>query len=86
MINQIKKLHQKIELMAIIITDVKNEDTLKCLSEISEGRMYNIEVPGPNLAALTCVVPLQRLAYDLTIALGLNPDRPRNLAKELTTQ
>jgi len=40
---------------------------------------------GEAMSALLCVVPLQRLAYDTTIALGYNPDRPRNLAKELTT-
>jgi len=38
------------------------------------------------LSALLCVIPLQRLAYDLTIVLGYDPDRPRNLAKELTTK
>jgi len=72
--------------MGIIITDVKDEDIFNYLNEFSQGRLYRIETPGPNLAALTCVVPLQRLAYDLTIALGYDPDRPRNLAKELTTQ
>jgi len=85
-ISQIKKMQQGTDLMAVVITDVKKEETVKFLSEFSEGRMHQIETPGPNLAALTCVVPLQRLAYDLTIALGFDPDRPRNLAKELTTQ
>jgi glucosamine 6-phosphate synthetase-like amidotransferase/phosphosugar isomerase protein len=40
---------------------------------------------GLALSALLCIVPLQRLAYDTTVALGYDPDRPRNLAKELTT-
>ncbi len=38
------------------------------------------------MSALLAVVPLQRIAYDMTIAQGFDPDRPRNLAKELTTK
>lgn len=58
MIEKIKKMQQSTELMAVIITDVKNEDTINYLNEFSQGRLYRVETPGPNLAALTCVVPL----------------------------
>lgn len=58
MLYQIKKMDQHTDLMAVVITDVKNKDTVDYLSKFSEGRIYQIETPGPNLAALTCVVPL----------------------------
>mmetsp|Transcript_9687 Transcript_9687/g.16012 ORF Transcript_9687/g.16012 Transcript_9687/m.16012 type:complete len:691 (+) Transcript_9687:62-2134(+) len=39
---------------------------------------------GP-LTALTAVLPLQFIAYELAVMKGLNPDVPRNLAKAVTT-
>lgn len=38
---------------------------------------------GP-LTALLAVIPLQLLAYMLAAARGLNPDKPRGLAKTVT--
>lgn len=38
---------------------------------------------GP-LTALTAVLPLQLLAYELALLKGVNPDVPRNLAKAVT--
>jgi glucosamine--fructose-6-phosphate aminotransferase (isomerizing) len=32
------------------------------------------------------VVPLQLLAYHTAVALGHNPDKPRNLAKTVTVE
>ena len=55
------------------------------MRELSGDRIFLVQKSGPTLSALLCIVPLQRLAYDLTLNLGLHPDRPRNLAKELTT-
>jgi len=37
---------------------------------------------GP-LTALLGIVPLQIFAYELALAKGLNPDKPRNLAKTI---
>eukprot|EP00923_Selenidium_pygospionis_P033243 GHVN01058492.1.p1 GENE.GHVN01058492.1~~GHVN01058492.1.p1 ORF type:complete len:793 (+),score=146.50 GHVN01058492.1:1038-3416(+) len=44
-----------------------------------------IQIPnnGP-LTALLAVVPLQLLAYHLALARGINPDKPRGLAKTVT--
>lgn len=39
---------------------------------------------GP-LTAVTAVLPLQLIAYELAILKGINPDHPRNLAKAVTT-
>jgi len=35
---------------------------------------------------LVSIVPLQLLAYDLAVARGLDPDKPRNLAKSVTVK
>lgn len=37
------------------------------------------------LTALIAVLPLQFVAYELSLAKGINPDTPRNLAKAVTT-
>lgn len=44
-----------------------------------------IQVPsnGP-MTSILCVIPLQLLAYELSILRGINPDRPRHLAKTVT--
>ena len=72
--------------MPIIVTDVKDKAVREHLTKLSEGRIFFVQRSGPTLSALLCVLPLQRLAYDMTLALGYHPDKPRNLAKELTTQ
>ena len=36
------------------------------------------------LAPIVSIVPLQNLALELSLALNLNPDKPRNLAKSVT--
>jgi len=38
---------------------------------------------GP-LTALLAVVPIQMIAYELSIMKGINPDKPKNLAKAVT--
>ncbi len=47
------------------------------------GDMIKIPSNGP-LTALLAVVPLQFLAYEMSIAKGIDPDKPRNLAKAVT--
>ncbi len=37
-----------------------------------------------SLTALAAIVPIQLLAYELSILKGINPDKPRNLAKSVT--
>ena len=80
---------KQVNLHAIIISDCTDVETQELFNEFvggDEGRICYVPKSGEALSALLCVVPLQRLAFDTTIALGYNPDRPRNLAKELTTQ
>lgn len=42
--------------------------------------------PTPILYSVLCVIPLQLLAYYTTLERGLDPDRPRNLAKAVTVR
>ena len=35
---------------------------------------------------LLCVIPMQLIAYHLSLSKGLNPDMPRNLAKVVTVE
>lgn len=79
---------REVNLFAIIISDCQDSETRTFFTEFcggDESRIHYVPKSGEALSALLCVVPLQRLAFDTTIALGYNPDRPRNLAKELTT-
>jgi glucosamine--fructose-6-phosphate aminotransferase (isomerizing) len=47
-----------------------------------------IQVPNDTkyIGDILCTIPLQMLAYHLSIARGLNPDFPRNLAKVVTVE
>lgn len=78
-------IKEKTNISPIVITDIQDKESREFLSNFSMGRVFNVPKSG-FLSALLCVFPLQRLAYELTLAKGLNPDRPRNLAKELTTK
>jgi len=47
------------------------------------------EIPGslPEiLTPIAFIVPLQQLAYHMAVEKGLNPDKPRNLAKSVTVK
>lgn len=58
-------------------------DTPKLAKGVSD---FVIDIPhnGP-MTALLGVIPLQMLAYELAIKRGINPDKPKNLAKAVTT-
>jgi glucosamine--fructose-6-phosphate aminotransferase (isomerizing) len=43
-------------------------------------------LPDPHLAIVNAMIPCQLLAYHLAVQAGLNPDKPRNLAKSVTVQ
>ena len=78
-------MKQQVNFMPIIVTDIKDKALRERLSQFTEERIFFVQRSGASLSALLCVIPLQRLAYDLTLQLGYHPDKPRNLAKELTT-
>mgnify|MGYP003797901955 CR=1 FL=1 len=70
-------------------------DEIKCregnIIVITDKFNYNkseivIKIPiNQNFSSLLSVVPLQLLAYEMSITRGINPDFPRNLAKTLST-
>ncbi|RMF55931.1 glutamine--fructose-6-phosphate transaminase (isomerizing) [Candidatus Woesearchaeota archaeon] len=49
---------------------------------------YFVKIPENHstIYPITSVVPLQYLAYKMAVALGKNPDKPRNLAKSVTVK
>jgi len=64
----------------ITITNIRNvyKDTTKDMGPV-------ITVPNNGaLSSLLCVLPLQLLAYELSVLQDINPDRPRHLAKTVT--
>jgi len=61
----------------IVITDNK-----KLAEGISDDTII-IPSNGP-LTALLAVLPIQLIAYELAIAKGIDPDKPKNLAKAVT--
>jgi glucosamine--fructose-6-phosphate aminotransferase (isomerizing) len=56
--------------------------------EIKRLAEFTIEIPTTHEAfsPLLTVIPLQLLAYHIAVALGLNVDQPRNLAKSVTVE
>ncbi len=48
--------------------------------------LFPIPASHPWLAPLLCAIPLQLLAYHVARIRGINPDRPRNLAKSVTVK
>jgi glucosamine 6-phosphate synthetase-like amidotransferase/phosphosugar isomerase protein len=86
MLADIELLVAKTDILPIMVTDIKDPATRERLVKLTDDRVFFVQRSGAALSALLCILPLQRLAFDLTIELGYHPDKPRNLAKELTTQ
>jgi len=81
---------QHAELMKIACHEVKTRGAYTIVitdkPKMVEG-IANEIIPLPHngpLTALLGVIPLQMIAYELSVAKGNNPDRPRNLAKAVT--
>jgi len=57
-----------------------------CAEKLNHDKVdHFIEVPRLRiLSSLLCLVPLQLLANEISVCLGINPDKPRNLAKTVT--
>ena len=65
-----------------MIVGVTNDPEVKKESEAS------IPLPDvdPILYPFALIIPLQLLAYHVSVLRGINPDRPRNLAKSVTVE
>lgn len=65
---------------AYVIAITDRPDTVK---EVADDI---ITIPSNGiLTALLAVIPLQVIAYELAVRKGIDPDKPRNLAKAVTT-
>eukprot|EP01100_Stratorugosa_tubuloviscum_P007164 TRINITY_DN29_c4_g1_i1.p1 TRINITY_DN29_c4_g1~~TRINITY_DN29_c4_g1_i1.p1 ORF type:complete len:669 (+),score=383.71 TRINITY_DN29_c4_g1_i1:107-2113(+) len=64
----------------IIITNLLDKDIA---NQPYFDEVISIPSCGP-LTALLATIPLQMIAYELAILRGIDPDRPRNLAKSVT--
>lgn len=56
-------------------------------SKCPNSKLYDHEIVVPNdntLSPILCTIPMQYIAYLLSVKLGYNPDYPRNLAKCVT--
>lgn len=77
------------ELMQITIAEVKARGAYTCVitniqnPDFESDETLILDVNGP-LAPLLAVVPFQLLAYKTALLRGLQPDKPRNLAKSVT--
>ncbi len=56
--------------------------------ETAKISYQSIQIPkcDPLLYPFALIIPLQLLAYHVSIERGINPDRPRNLAKSVTVE
>ena len=48
--------------------------------------VYSFAKTPASLSSIASIIPLQKLAISVCIAKGLNPDKPRNLAKSVTVE
>ncbi|MBU4265764.1 MAG: glutamine--fructose-6-phosphate transaminase (isomerizing) [Candidatus Altiarchaeota archaeon] len=53
---------------------------------VGEGGDLKVPVIDPLLSPILYIVPLHLLAYHISNAKGLDPDKPRNLAKSVTVE
>ncbi|MBU0532661.1 glutamine--fructose-6-phosphate transaminase (isomerizing) [Candidatus Micrarchaeota archaeon] len=56
--------------------------------DVKKESNFVIELPeiDPILYPFALIIPLQLLAYHVSVLKGINPDRPRNLAKSVTVE
>ena len=56
--------------------------------EVDEEFMYKLLLPKFQhmLLPIVSIIPLDLIAYKLSVARGINPDKPRNLAKSVTVE
>lgn len=57
-------------------------------NNVETSSKYQIYIPevNPLFAASLSIIPLQQLAYYTSLNKGINPDKPRNLAKSVTVE
>lgn len=94
-------MEDRIPVIVAVSNDEAKFDVLNAVNEVRargaevigispdnyEGFMYHLVVPDcGEVSAIMNVVPLQLLAYYMTVELGHNVDKPRNIAKSVTVK
>jgi len=65
----------------------RNANILFITDDVNCKKKNKLIIPSNNTYIdLLCVIPLQLIAYKLSIHKGINPDMPRNLAKVVTVE
>ena len=56
--------------------------------QIEDTSDFTVYIPKleENFAGSLAVIPLQLLAYYVSVSKGIDPDKPRNLAKSVTVE
>ncbi|KAI5152367.1 glutamine---fructose-6-phosphate transaminase (isomerizing) [Enteropsectra breve] len=69
-----------------MLTSRKCTPLIVCTEDLRNQFTDCITVPKTNeyLQGLITIIPFQIMAYEMSIARGINPDRPKNLAKTVT--
>ncbi|XP_024189643.1 glutamine--fructose-6-phosphate aminotransferase [isomerizing] 2 [Rosa chinensis] len=70
----------------LIVMCSKGDAASVCPAEWESCRVIEVPQLEDCLQPVVNIVPLQLLAYHLTVLRGFNVDQPRNLAKSVTTQ
>ncbi|MBR3885862.1 MAG: glutamine--fructose-6-phosphate transaminase (isomerizing) [Clostridia bacterium] len=60
-----------------LVTNIKQEN---------EDDVIFIDEENELIASILMIIPMQYLAYKVSISKGINPDKPRNLAKSVTVE
>lgn len=84
-----KTVRQEATLLKEIASTGATVVPISNVSEIVDSYADSIRMPdsiSSGLAPLLFMIPMQMFAYYYTTRKGLNPDRPRNLAKYITTE
>lgn len=66
----------------VIVVTTDGDDVME---QIADDVLY-VPQTIPLLQPVLNVIPMQLLAYHTSVALGMNPDKPRNLAKTVTVE
>ena len=68
--------------------DTLNDGFIKeDIASLFDGVKHSLCVPfNKTFQSLVNIIPIQILAYKLSISKGINPDRPKNLAKVVTVE
>ena len=66
-----------------VIISITDDENIKKESDISITIPH---VANPILYPFAMIIPLQFLAYYVSVSRGINPDKPRNLAKSVTVE